>query len=227
MTTAVQEPVGLLGGSFDPIHAGHLRMARHAQRQLQLGQVRFIPAGQPWQKVAVSAVTASEHRLRMVQLSIEGQPAFVADTVDLLRPGPSYTVDTLQQLRGELGNGVPLVLLVGADQFARLDTWHDWLRLFDLAHVAVARRDGSMLPSVPMAPALAALRGERLRPDGASAVAGAPAGAIVELDMAPFDCSSTQIRALVREGGKQSQARLAELLAPGVPDYIRQHRLYT
>jgi nicotinate-nucleotide adenylyltransferase len=226
VTTAAPEPVGLLGGSFDPIHAGHLRLARHAMQQLQLGQVRFIPAGQPWQKAAV-AVTAAEHRLRMVQLSIDGQPGFAVDTVELQRPGPSYTVDTLQHLRDELGAGVALVLLLGADQFERLDTWHDWPRLFDLAHLAVARRDAAARPlaaHAPLGPELAALCAGRLQP--AQRALRTPAGAIVELDMAPFECSSTQIRALVRDGGEQCEARLAELLAPGVPDYIHQHRLY-
>ena len=218
MNAAPGDPVGLLGGSFDPIHVGHLRLATDALQQLALAQVRFVPAGLAWQK---GALADAGHRMRMVQRAIAREPRFVLDARELQRAGPSYTVDTLRELRAELGPAAPLVLLVGADQFERLDTWHRWDELIGLAHLAVARRQEH---ASNLAPQLLAFRAAHLAP--ADEVARRPAGALIDLSMAPIDCSSTQIRALLREAGAQADARLQDLLAPGVLDYIRQHRLY-
>ena len=211
-------PIGLLGGSFDPIHVGHLRLASEALSELGLAQVRFVPAGYAWQK---GAMTAAVHRAWMVGQSIKPEARFALDPCELQRTGPSYTVDTLGQLRAGVGPALPLVLLIGADQFERLDTWHRWEQLAGLAHIAVARR---LDHALRLAPALQAFRAARLQP--ASEAALRPAGALIELTMAPLDCSSTQIRALVREGGPSAESALRAMLAPGVLDYIRQQRLY-
>lgn len=211
-------PIGLLGGSFDPVHCGHLQLASDALAQLALTQVRFIPAGRPWQKPELTQAT---HRARMLELAISRQPRFAIDTRELERPGPSYTVDTLLELRKQLGTAVPLVLLIGADQFARLDTWHEWPRLIELAHLAVAGREA---PAPSLAPALERLRARHLRPP--AAVSDQPAGALVDLAMTAVNCSSTQIRALLRQGLDGSDPRLAAWLSPAVLDYILQQGIY-
>jgi nicotinate-nucleotide adenylyltransferase len=212
-------PIGLLGGSFDPIHVGHVRLARDAMEQLKLTRVLFVPAGLAWQK---GPATDAAHRARMVELAIAGEPAFALDRRELQRPGPSFTVDTLQQLRLEAGATRPLVLLIGADQFERLDTWHQWERLIELAHLGVAGRPGH---DAQPAPALARWR-EQHR-GGAADVAQRPAGLVVPVAMQPVDCSSTHIRALLRGGAPQAYAAVAPMLAPAVLDYIRTHRLYS
>jgi len=213
-----RRPVGLLGGSFDPIHIGHVQLARDALRSLDLARVLFVPAGQAWQK---GPAAAGGHRARMIELAIGAEPRFALDRRELERPGPSYTVDTLRELRAELGANRPLVLLIGADQFERLDTWHCWQQLIGLAHLGVATRPGS---ERPLAPALASLRA--LHAGTAADVALRPAGIVAPIAMQPVDCSSTRIRELLREAPPEAGAALARLLAPAVLAYIRQHRLY-
>jgi nicotinate-nucleotide adenylyltransferase len=212
-----RRPIGLLGGSFDPIHVGHVQLARDARQQLDLARVLFVPAGQAWQKGPASA---AEHRARMIELAIGSEPRFVLDRRELERPGPSYTVDTLRELRGELGADRPLVLLIGADQFERLDTWHDWQQLIELAHLGVAARTGHQ---APLAPALASLR--RRHAGAAADVAARAAGIVVPVQMHPIDCSSTRIRELLQQG--PAGAQVTQLLAPAVLAYIRQQRLYS
>src|SRR3989338_9399344 len=131
-------PVGILGGTFDPIHYGHLRLAREIAGKLQLGEVRFVPSGIPPHRTAPDASVAD--RLAMVRLAVAGNPLFTVDDRETGKTGPGYTVDTLTALRAETGPGQSLVLLLGADAFLDLATWSRWHQLFDLAHVAVAYR---------------------------------------------------------------------------------------
>lgn len=217
-------PIGLLGGSFDPIHIGHLQLARDALAQLGLAEVRFIPAGQPWQK---TVATDGAHRAHMVELAVleeleRGESRFVLDMHELERGGPTYTIDTLRALRKTLGDATPLVLLIGADQMERLDTWREWDHLLDLAHIAVARRNDAVLSlSWSLQEFFNAHWARR------AAIAAAPAGHIVELDMTPIDASATEIRALLAQPVSPSRdARLAAIVPPAVLDYIRAHRLY-
>jgi nicotinate-nucleotide adenylyltransferase len=130
--------IGVFGGTFDPPHAAHVALARAALAELQLDEVRWIPAGQPWQKAR--AVTSALHREAMVRLAIEGEPRFVLDRIELERSGPSYTLDTVRTLApaGEL------FLVIGADQYAGLHTWRDWQALLGLVTLAVANRPGPM-----------------------------------------------------------------------------------
>jgi nicotinate-nucleotide adenylyltransferase len=219
MTLDSRKPLGVLGGSFDPIHAGHVQLASDAMQQLDLARVLFVPAGLAWQK---GPAADAAHRARMVELAIAGETRFVMDRRELERPGPSFTVDTLQQLRDEVGALRPLVLLIGADQLERLDSWHRWEKLIDLAHLGVADRPAS---AAGLKPALAQWQQEHL---GNSAdVASRPAGVLVQIRMNPVDCSSTQIRAALRGAAPPKTAPLAALLAPAVLDYIQQHRLYS
>jgi nicotinate-nucleotide adenylyltransferase len=212
--------IGLLGGSFDPIHVGHMQLAQDALEQLQLAQVRFIPAGLAWQK---GPAAAGVHRARMIELAIAAQPRFGLDLREMARPGPSFTVDTLRQLRDEVGPQRPLVLLIGADQFERLDTWRSWEQLIELAHLGVAARPG--YGGASLRPALAQLRARHL--GSAIEAAQRAAGVLVPFAMKPVDCSSTRIRALLGQSAARASAAVAEQLAPAVLEYIRQHHLYT
>jgi len=208
MTPDDRRPIGLLGGSFDPIHVGHVQLARDAMLQLDLARVLFVPAGLAWQKGPPADAT---HRARMIELAIADEPRFALDRRELERPGPSFTVDTLRQLRQEVGAARPLVLLIGADQFERLDTWHRWEQLIELAHLGVAERSDQTAG---------------LKPQLAD-VALRPAGVLVPIAMKPVECSSTQIRALLGAASAGNAASVAPLLAPTVLGYIRNHRLYS
>ena len=133
----IYPPLGLLGGTFDPIHNGHLRLAQEALEQCQLAAVRFIPSGTPPHRTRPHA--SAQQRLDMVRLAIQGHPQFAVDEHEIHRTDACYTVDTLIALRSELGTQQPLCLLLGSDAFLLLHTWHEWQRLFELeigrAHV--------------------------------------------------------------------------------------------
>jgi nicotinate-nucleotide adenylyltransferase len=213
------QPIGLLGGSFDPIHVGHLQLARDALAQLGLSEVRFVPAGQPWQK---GRITDAAHRAAMVLAAIRGESRFALDMREVERPGPTYTIDTLRELRATRGDDAPLVLIMGADQFERLDTWRDWTRLLDYAHIAVARRaDAVLTPGYLLQEFFNA---HWARPH---AVRQSAHGHVVEIDMTPVDASATDIRAMLAQPPSPARdARLAEVVPAGVLDYIRAHHLY-
>jgi nicotinate-nucleotide adenylyltransferase len=212
-------PIGLLGGSFDPIHVGHLQLARDARDRLSLAEVRLLPAALPWQK---GEITDAAHRARMVALAIAGEPGLALDLREIERGGPTYTVDTLRSLRALVGPTQPLVLIIGTDQMERLDTWREWPTLVSLAHIAVAQRNAQ---APHLNPALQAFWDAHHRP--AAALTTAPAGAIVDLPMTPVDASGTEIRALLRQPpSPQADARLARCVPDAVLLYIRRAGLY-
>jgi nicotinate-nucleotide adenylyltransferase len=210
--------IGLLGGSFDPVHVGHLQLARDALAGLPLAEVRFVVAATPWQK---GSITDAVHRAHMVELAIAGEPRFVLDMREIERGGPTYTVDTLRDLRAIVPPATPLVLLMGSDQFERFDTWREWTVIPTLCHIALARRAGSA-PQV--AAPLQALRNERrMQP---ADLATRPVGSIVEFPMTPVDVSSTEVRHLLGRDDPESRRRLQAAVPSRVLDYIRTHRLY-
>jgi len=133
-------PIGILGGTFDPIHYGHLRLAQEVADKLRLAEVRFLPSGTPPHRSSPGA--PAEDRLAMVQLAVTGNSLFTVDPRETLRTGPGYTVDTLTAMRAEVGPAQSLVLLLGADAFLELATWSRWHQLLTLTHVAVAYRPG-------------------------------------------------------------------------------------
>ena len=139
MTERSQAPIGVFGGTFDPIHYGHLRTGYELLHLLKLGEVRYLPCGEPPHRNR--PVASGEVRLEMVRAALAGQAGLVADDRELRRCGPSYSVDTLIDLRGDYPD-CPLCLIVGMDAFLGLPAWHRWHELFDLAHVIVARRPG-------------------------------------------------------------------------------------
>jgi nicotinate-nucleotide adenylyltransferase len=210
--------IGLLGGSFDPIHVGHLQLARDALAHLPLDEVRFVPAAHPWQK---GRVTDAAHRARMVELAIAREPRCVLDRQEIERGGATYTVDTLRALRSGAWRDASLVLIMGSDQFERFDTWREWEAIADLAHLAVARRAGI---AARLNPTLAALHDARQA--GAADLAHRTAGAVVEFPMTPVDASATEVRRLLADRSPDAERRLASLLPAPVLDYIRAHRLY-
>jgi len=210
--------VGVLGGTFDPVHYAHLRLAEDARQGLHLAAVVLIPAGRPPHRAPPA--TPPQHRLEMVRLAIAGNAAFALDDAEVNADGPSYTILTLERLRRRLGSRVPLVLLLGADAFLGLPAWRRWQELFDYAHIGVAGRPGFARGDVPLKPPLAQeyLRRRLTKPDLSGAGA---AGAIVEFEMTSLDISASAIRAQL------AAARSVRYLLPdSVLDYIDRHQLY-
>ena len=196
--------IGILGGTFDPIHDGHLLIAESARVCLGLDRVIFIPAGRPWLK-SDREVTDPAHRLSMVELAIADNPRFEVSAIEVERPGPTYTVDTLAELRRRLGVRAELYLILGMDSVRELGRWHRPERIFEMCTVVVVSRPGVADVSIPEL--------ERDFPSSAGRV---------RIVCGPMvDMSATDIRA--RVGGRAS--------LNGVPDsardYIREHGLYS
>jgi len=208
--------VALLGGSFDPVHHGHVALAALFLKLLQADQLRVIPAGSPWQKTGLQA--SAEDRVAMLALAF-AQAAIPAtiDRQEIDRPAPTYTVDTLRNLRAELGPDASIVFVMGADQLQQLDSWRAWRSLFDYAHIGVGARPGFALSALP--PAVAE---ELAKRQGSLAqLRDTPGGKVYVEDTLAVDVSATQIRAALQRGEQASS-----LISPVVLDYIQQHHLY-
>jgi len=188
--------IGLFGGTFDPPHNAHIALARAALDALQLDAVRWIPAGQPWQKTRT--ITAAAHREAMVRLAMGSEPRFVLERCELERSGPSYTLDTVRALRSALPEA-QWFLLIGQDQYAGLHTWQGWRELLGLVTLAVANRPGEA-------------------PGPHADVRALPHRA-VPLPM--MDIASTDIRTRVAAG-----QGIDALVPAGVARYIDLHHLY-
>jgi len=217
--------VALLGGSFDPVHHGHVALARLFVELLHPSELRVLPA-RPWQKAALQASDSA--RVAMLELAFrDAGLAAVIDRREIDRGTPTYTVETLRGLRAELGLQASIVFLMGADQLQRLDSWRDWRELFDLANIGVAARPGYRLEHDALPPAVAEEMARRLAPP--DHVRTTPSGLVCMAPALAVDISATQVRALLAQ---QDQAKgapegaPASLLAPVVLDYIQQHNLY-
>ena len=212
--------VGILGGTFDPIHLAHLRLAEEAADALGLAEVRLIPSANPPHRDTPAA--SAEQRLAMVKLAIADNFRLKADDRELRRAAPSYTVDTLQSLRAELGPERPLCLLMGADAFLLLETWSRWTTLSDLAHIVVAWRPGHPPQhwTDHMGPALRATFQAR-QTDDPVRLRRAPAGSVFPLAITQLDISANRIRELLA-AGKSPRYLLPRI----VLDYIEIQRLY-
>ncbi len=213
-------PIGVLGGTFDPVHHGHLRLAEEIGETLKLGEVRLIPVGTPPHRGTPHV--APEHRLEMVRIAAAGNPRLTVDDRELRREGPGYTYDTLAGLRTEIGAARPLVLIVGADAFLEFATWHRWHEVFGLAHIAVAHRPGfpaerwgERMPQ----PLAREYESRLMRQPLATHLQ--PAGGIVVVPFTALDISATAIRDRIRAGASPRY-----LLPSSVLDYIRANRLY-
>ena len=214
----VNRPLGLLGGTFDPVHNAHLRLAIEAIEALSLSGLRWIPSGRPGHRGTPGANT--DDRLAMLRIATSGDARFTIDEADARATEPTYTINTLARLRRELGAMLPLVLVVGADHLLGLHTWREWQRLFEHAHIAVAQRPGHDIARDALHPEVGAEYDRRLA--SPAALAAAPAGALTVFRMTPLDISASAIRDALASG------RSARYLLPDpVLDYIEKKRLYS
>jgi len=208
--------IGIFGGTFDPIHYGHLRPALEVGESLGLREMRMLPSRLPPHRE--SPMASAEQRLAMLRLALEGQSSLVVDTRELEREGPSYMVDTLISLRAELGDE-PLSLVLGADAYLTLETWRRWRELPDLAHLVIAHRPGWRLDAADAA--VRELFRERLAASPGE-LAARPAGLLWLQPVTQLDISATRIRNLIAAGHSPRY-----LLPDSVLAYIREHGLYS
>ena len=212
----------VFGGSFDPVHSGHVALAQHFVAMLKPQELRLIPTGQSWQKKPL--IGSPEQRVSMLKLALENavDVAIIIDQREIQKAAeqqPCYSIDTLSQLRAEMGQQVSLIFLIGADQLQNLHTWKDWRQLFTLAHICVATRPGFSIDensinkevAIEWSERRATLQEIKLTPAGKSFFAP---------DLA-WDVSATDIR---RELKQKQQT--SSLIPPKVLDYIQQHHLY-
>jgi nicotinate-nucleotide adenylyltransferase len=185
-------PIGIFGGTFDPIHYGHLRTALELEQSLDLERVHFVPCANPPHR---SPISAGPLRMRLVAAALEGEPQFVVDARELEREGPSYTIDTLASFRRDFPQR-PLCLLVGMDAFLGLPTWHRWDELLDFAHMVIAHRPGWRAPDSGVLGDL--LRARRTRE--AADLKASPAGRVHVQPVTQLEISSTDLRASIAAG---------------------------
>jgi nicotinate-nucleotide adenylyltransferase len=196
--------IGVFGGTFDPIHLGHLIVADEARETLCLDEVLFIPAGQPWLK-ATTPVSAACHRMAMVELAVRSDPRFRADDIEVNRPGATYTVDTLTELQLKAGEVAELYLILGLDSLKELARWHEPARLFDLCTVVGMSRPGVSDFDVEAL--------NSISPDASKRVV------LVEGPLVSI--SGTDLRRRVSEG-----LSIRHRVPKAVEEYIREHGLY-
>ena len=207
--------IGILGGSFDPVHNGHLTVANYAYHTLALRELRFLPCGQHAFNKPFYA--SKKQRLIMLQLALKDKAHLSIDCQELDRKGPSYTIDTLQQIRSTIGRQTSLIWILGQDGLPSLSRWQNWDSLSDYCHLVIVKRH------VPVRPLKAALTHliKRCLTTSMRDLQLTPSGKIYFLNMPTSAISSTQIRTQLQQGTLQPR-----LLPPAVLNYIQTHRLY-
>ena len=196
--------IGVLGGTFDPIHTGHLIVAEEVRARLNLAVVLFVPAGQPWLKPDIP-VSAAEHRVQMVRLAIADKPYFKLSTMEIERPGPSYTVDTIAELQRQLGAEDELFFILGWDSLTELPRWHEPSQLIKMCRLVAVPRPGYPHPRLKsLECALPGL-----------------AQNVMLMDKPEIDIDATEIRNRVAQG-----LSIRHLVPEPVERYIKQHKLY-
>ena len=206
--------IGILGGTFDPVHCGHLRLAIEVRDRLGLDRVLLVPAPNPRLRETPTADVA--HRLELLEAAVDGEPGLAVDARELERDGPTYSVETLESLRNEFPEEI-IVFILGMDALRRLDRWHRWRELTELAHLVVAERPGDALPDTgPVADLLAQKRCDD------DALMAKPAGCIMICAPPLLDISATRVRQLLAEG------RSIRFLVPDkVIEVIERTRCYS
>ena len=206
--------IALFGGTFNPVHFGHLRMALELKERLAFDEMRLLPSHQPAHRGAPEVSAADRHN--MLALALENCPELILDDRELQREGATYTVDTLEEMRRELGDDVSISFCMGLDSLLGLPKWHRWETLIELAHLVVVTRPGWQIPQDgDIAKLLAQHRGDR------SHLAGEAAGRILLREQTLLPISATEVRDLIRAG------RSPRFLLPErVLDYIENHQLY-
>ncbi len=213
--------MGIFGGTFDPIHYGHLRIAEELVETINLHEMRFIPAGVP--RLRPPPIASSRHRTSMVEVAIRNNARFVLDEREIHRPGTSYSIDSIRELRQEKGESVTLCLIMGADAFMKLANWHEWHDLFGLCHIIIAARPGHELATRPDS-LPQALRGETAQrwAHSLADLESAPCGLIYIAPTILLDVSATVIRTLI-----SNNRSVRYLLPDAVLDYIETNHLYS
>ena len=214
MSTPCNQAVAVFGGTFDPVHYGHLRAAAEVADQLKVTDFRLMPAGQPPHRTA--PVASPEHRLAMLNCAVAGHDDLCVDDREVRRTGPSFMVDTLASVRADIGD-VPLLLCVGQDAANQLMAWHQWSRLFDLAHIVVMARPDSTINYPPELTRIMRQRQVGRTRD----LMRTPAGGVRHLEVTQLAISATDIRQQI-EAGRNPRF----LLPTTVLDYIAEHQLY-
>lgn len=200
--------VGILGGTFDPIHLGHLEAASTASESLSLDRVVLLPSRTPPHR-SLEPRASVYHRFAMTALAAAGRPALIASDLELRREGPSYTALTLEALHHEGFAPAQLYFIVGADAFAEIDTWYDYPRVLSLANFVVVSRPGASFARA------------ELIPNPQSPIPSCASTSVMYVDASTPDVSSTDIRRRVASGES-----IEGLVPPGVAEHIRRHRLY-
>ena len=208
--------VGVLGGTFDPVHNGHLRTALEIRERLALDELHLVPVHTPALRAQPGASAAQ--RSAMLSIAVEGSRHLLVDERELRRGGVSYTIDTVRELRAELGEHASLFVVVGEDAYAGFERWKEWQRLLDYAHVVVLTRPGD---SPSPGAALCAWTAQHLAADPAAALEAECRGRVLRIALTQLAISSTSVRELVAAG------RSPRFLLPdGVLEYIRRNRIY-
>ncbi|KPJ98507.1 MAG: hypothetical protein AMJ60_07920 [Desulfobacterales bacterium SG8_35] len=217
------QKIGLLGGTFDPVHNGHLAVANHAMQDLVLDAVWFIPASLPPHKAGHGdgrEITGFTHRIAMLERAISHYPSFVVSDIEAQRPAPSYSIDTINILLQRIGEQVDLYFIIGADAFLEIDTWKRFRELPDLVNFVIISRPG-FPPGKVEAVMRRAFAGYEYEPLTETWSSAHGRGSFILQHMEPVPISSTKIRERVR-GGKD----ISGLVPPAVEDYIKKQKLY-
>ncbi len=210
--------VAILGGSFDPIHVGHVALAETVWQRLQPDELRVMPAGNPWQKGELAATSAQRVEMILRAFAEHALPVTI-DEREIRRESATYTIETLRELRQELGDQTSIVFILGADQLEKLNTWRDWHLLFDYAHLCVGARPGYSMNEAVLPEAVAQAFASRV--GTFEQIRHTPKGLCVLLEGLAVDVSATEIRASLQRG-----ERPTSWVSPTVLDYIEKFHLY-
>lgn len=214
----MQRGIAVFGGTFDPVHIGHLRSAIEVAEYLGLASVRLMPASQPGHRD--TPLCPLEQRLEMLRLAIAKEPLLEIDERECNRPGPSYMIDTLVSLRGEFGSEVPVILALGVDSFLTLSEWYRWQEIIEFAHILVLDRPGWDNMSEDVVPGLVQILDQR-EVHTRTPLLETASGSVLRISLTQLNISASQIRALVANGRS-----VRFLLPDAVADFIQENGIY-